>query len=117
LAAAQGIAEAQLNLGLMYATGQGVAQDHAKAVDWFRLAAAQGHPGGQSNIGVAYAMGQGVPRDYIRAYMWWTLAAVSGDEGVVRNRDIISKRMTSQQIGEAQQMARDCQRLKFKDCN
>ena len=40
IAAAQGNAGAQYNLGTMYSNGEGVAQDHAEAVKWFRLAAA-----------------------------------------------------------------------------
>jgi uncharacterized protein len=43
LAAAQGHAGAQANLGLMFENGQGVAQDRAEAIRWYRLAAAQGH--------------------------------------------------------------------------
>ena len=43
LAAEQGDASAQFNLGFMYATGEGVPKDDAKAVKWFRLAAEQGH--------------------------------------------------------------------------
>jgi len=39
----QGDASAQSNLGLMYATGQGVPQDYAEAVRWYRRAADQGH--------------------------------------------------------------------------
>jgi TPR repeat protein len=42
LAAAQGLAAAQSNLGYMYHMGQGVAPDRAEAIRWFRLAAAQG---------------------------------------------------------------------------
>jgi hypothetical protein len=42
-AAEQGKAAAQSNLGLMYAKGQGVPQDYAEAVRWFRKAA--GHSG------------------------------------------------------------------------
>ena len=34
-------AAAQNNLGFMYANGQGVAQDYAEALKWYRLAAAQ----------------------------------------------------------------------------
>jgi len=37
----QGNAEAQLELGLMYADGQGVPRDYKEAVKWFRLAADQ----------------------------------------------------------------------------
>ncbi len=35
-------AEAQVNLGVMYAVGQGVPQDYQEAMKWFRLAADQG---------------------------------------------------------------------------
>ena len=42
--AAKGEASAQFNLGLMYAKGQGVTQDYAEAVRWYRKAADQGLP-------------------------------------------------------------------------
>ena len=42
LAAEQGFAPAQYNLGAMYFEGLGVPQDHKEAVKWFRLAAKQG---------------------------------------------------------------------------
>ena len=45
LAAEQGEASAQFNLGYMYATGRGVAEDNTEAVRWYRLAAEQGHAG------------------------------------------------------------------------
>ena len=37
--AEQGLAVAQFNLGLMYDEGQGVPQDYAEAVKWYRKAA------------------------------------------------------------------------------
>ena len=37
--AEQGVAEAQFNLGLMYYDGEGVPQDYAEAVKWYRKAA------------------------------------------------------------------------------
>ena len=43
LAAAQGHAQAQYNLGVMFEEGKGVAQDRAEAIRLYRLAAAQGH--------------------------------------------------------------------------
>ena len=42
LAAAQGHAIDQHNLGCMFDHGQGIAQDKAEAIRWYRLAAAQG---------------------------------------------------------------------------
>jgi hypothetical protein len=42
LAADQGDADAQFNLGVMFEYGQGVAKNRAEAIRWYRLAAAQG---------------------------------------------------------------------------
>ena len=44
LAAEQGIAPAQYNLGIRYAKGQGVPQDYVTAHMWFNLAGAHGLP-------------------------------------------------------------------------
>ena len=41
--AEQGDADAQVNLGVMYAIGLGVPQDDAEAVRWYRLSADQGN--------------------------------------------------------------------------
>ena len=48
-AAAQGIAEAQFNLGLMYAKGQGVRQDLRTAKEWFSKACDNGDQQGCYN--------------------------------------------------------------------
>ena len=42
LAAAQGNADAQYNLGFMYDNGQGVAQDYVRAHMWYNLGAISG---------------------------------------------------------------------------
>ena len=39
-AAAQGYAEAQVNLGVLHANGDGVPQDYVRAYMWYNLAAA-----------------------------------------------------------------------------
>ena len=49
LAADQGLAEAQYNLGFMYASGRGVPQDHVQAHKWFDLAGASGSEDGRKN--------------------------------------------------------------------
>ena len=69
----QGDAIAQYNLGLMYAYGEGVPEDDAEAVRWYRLAADQGHAGAQYNLGVMYANGRGVPEDDAEAVRWYRL--------------------------------------------
>lgn len=117
LAAAQGNADAQSNLGTMYGNGQGVAQDYAEVVKWFRLAAAQGNAAAQNNLGVMYRDGQGVKQDYVRAHMWFNLGGASGDVSEVKNRDLVAAKMTPQQIAAAQKMARECQQRNFKGCD
>ena len=62
--AAQGNANAQYNLGVMYERGQGVPQDYKEAVRLYGLAATQEHDSAQFNLGVMYRDGQGVPQDY-----------------------------------------------------
>ena len=56
LAADQGNAIAQCNLGVMYDKGRGVPQDYAEAVKWYRLAAEQGHADAQFKLGIMYTM-------------------------------------------------------------
>ena len=77
--AAQGDADAQFNLGVMYAEGYGVPQDYVEAGTWYRLAADQGDADAQFNLGVMYAEGYGVPQDYVEAGTWYRLAADQGD--------------------------------------
>ena len=99
-----GDADAALTLGNMYLTGEGVAQDHAEAVRWFRLAADQGNADAQVNLGLAYGFGLGIPVDFVMAYMWVNLAA-SRNEVAVELRDRIGTLLTSEQRAEGQRLA------------
>ena len=91
----------------MYRSGQGVPQDDAEAVKWWRKAAEQGIADAQHNVGSMYNNGQGVPRDYVFALMWWNIAVASGHEDAQRDREIVAKQMTPDQIAEAQRLARE----------
>lgn len=73
--AGDGDADAQYNLGLMYANGQGVAADFAEAARWYRMAAEQGHPEAQTNLGFLYRAGKGVAKDDGEALKWYRAAA------------------------------------------
>ena len=81
LAADQGDAAAQYNLGYMYDTGEGVPQNYAEAVRWYRLAADQGLATAQHTLGVSYRTGEGVPQNYAEAARWVRLAAEQGHAG------------------------------------
>jgi len=89
----------------MHTTGEGVPQNDAEAVKWYRLAAEQGNADAQFAFGVMYEKGEGVPKDYILAHMWFNLAASRGSSSGTKNRDIVAGFMTRAQIAEAQQRA------------
>lgn len=77
--AEQGHATAQFYLGIMFAFGQGLSQDHAEAVHWFRKAAEQGHLEAQVNLAKSYADGKGITQDYQEAKRWYERAVAQGD--------------------------------------
>jgi TPR repeat protein len=83
--AAQGIAEAQTNLGLLYFYGRGVPRDYTKAREWFEKAAAQDHADAQYNLGVLYDFEKGVPQDFATARHWYEQAATQGHAGAQNN--------------------------------
>ena len=114
--AEQGDADAQFNLGNMYAGRRGIPQDDATAVKWYTKAAEQGDTNAQYNLGVMYDNGRGIPQDFIKAHMWWNLAAAQGDEDAMKNRDLITMQMTPTQIAEAQAAVRACVARGYKGC-
>jgi TPR repeat protein len=91
----------------LYHEGQGVPQDDAEAVKWYRRAAEQGVASAQHSLALMYALGRGVPKDDVLAYMWGNLAASQGVESAVKTLDMIAKKMTPDQLSEAQRLARE----------
>ena len=80
LAAKQGFAAAQYNLGHMYDIGEGVAENNAEAVRWYLFAAEQGDEDAQLVLGQMYYDAEGVFRK-----VWMSR---SGGIRVRRNRDM-----------------------------
>ena len=78
LAADQGDAFAQYNLGYMYSNGQGVPQDYVEAHKWYNLAASR------------YRASEKEQREL-----------------AVKNRELLASKMTPAQIAEAQKLARE----------
>jgi len=108
-AAEGGDADAEADLGWRYDVGDGVEQDSAKALYWFRRAAVHvpnlgGAGQGRNGLGNHYLGGDGVPKDYVQAYMWFSLA------GTEQNLAYVQARMTPEQISQAQQLAADWKR-------
>jgi TPR repeat protein len=78
--AADGDAEAQYLLGVMYAEGRGVQQDFYHAGSFYRKAATQGHAAAQVNLGSLYdnCLGTG-PCNPEKAAYWYRRAADQGN--------------------------------------
>lgn len=118
--AEQGNAEAQFDLGFMYANGKGVPQDYAEAAKCYRKAADQGRPLAQFNLGNLYVDGRGVPKNYVEAYVLFSLAASAStrtesdvafslpvsasdlSQAAIVNRDMTGEKMTPEDIAKAQ---------------
>lgn len=111
IAAEQGDAQAQFDIGLMSYQGnapipwisveggfgydfkkaealQTFVVDYVRAADWWRKAAAQGHAGAQNQLAHLYFEGKGVPKDPLQANEWWQKAADRGDGEAQNNLGI-----------------------------
>ena len=91
----------------MYYNGQGVPQNYAEAMKWYRKAAQQDHASAQNNLGLMFSEGHSMPPDNVQAHMWYNLAAANGPDIAAMNRDIIAAKMTSADVSTAQRLARD----------
>ncbi|MBG99997.1 MAG: hypothetical protein CMN58_06600 [Solibacterales bacterium] len=103
--AKQGDPEAQFKLGNEYVFGKNVPVDHAKALKWYRNAAEQGDAKAQFNLGYMCRNGEGMPSDYVQAYKWYKLAAVHGNTNYQKLRDLVAKRLSPDQLAEAEKLA------------
>jgi TPR repeat protein len=68
-----------------YYFGQGVAQDYAKAREWYEKAADQGNVDAMFNLGFLYANGQGVAQDYSKAREWYEKATANDNASAMVN--------------------------------
>jgi hypothetical protein len=113
---------AQVMLGQMYNKGKGTPPDFNMAMKWWRQAAEQGSMPAQYKLGVMYAAGKGVEVNYVKGLMWLRVAEMGGYNfsGSPEIKNIlftaIEDRLTSSQIEEAQNLARECVRKKYKGC-
>ncbi len=73
-AAEKGLAEAQCELGYMYAEGLGVTQDPEKSEHWYRMAANQGNGSALVSLGLMYYDGTVVSKNRLEAAKLWIRA-------------------------------------------
>lgn len=89
-----GAAEDQLQLGILYHEGLGVAQSDEQAAFWYRKAAEQGDPRGQTLFAWCCLFGRGVPKDMAASAGWYRKAA---DQGVAEARIMLARAYRSGQ--------------------
>ena len=102
--AEKGDASAQNHLGYMYDAGNGVSQDFEEAAKWYRKAAEQGEAFAQFNLGIKYSTGQGVLQNFVTAYAWINIAVANGNSTAEEYKPLIEKKMTAEQIAEAEEL-------------
>jgi serine/threonine-protein kinase len=78
-ACSAGNREACDNLGVMYATGKGVAKDDARAAALYATACNAGNALGCNNLGNIFASGRGVSKDNAQAASLYTKACAAGN--------------------------------------
>jgi len=103
-----GNADAEELIGVMYAMGLGVERDDRRAFEWYLRSAMKGHPGAQSGVGWYYEVGRGLASvDLVRAYLWYVLSAIGGDPDAAISQEEVVKKMTVEQIREAEILIED----------
>jgi uncharacterized protein len=83
--AEKGQALAEYILGLMYANGQGVAENYREALKWLQKAAEHGEAKAQFSVGVIYFKGLGMPPNHAEALKWYRRAADQGNATALYN--------------------------------
>jgi TPR repeat protein len=107
LAADKGHAEAQYNLGRLYASGKGVKKDEAQAERWVSASATQGYAPAMADLGKRFAAGMGVAQDDKHAYFWLTLAFLHGDKSVEKMRTAEAAKLKPTDVSEQDHAAQN----------
>jgi TPR repeat protein len=103
--AKSGDAIAQYRLGVLYALGQGVAQDYPHAAQLFKTSAEGGVAEAQYNIAVMFGDGLGIGRDPVQAVQWYQKAAAQGNANAAFNLGVAY----SNGVGVSQSMTQAAQ--------
>ena len=69
--ARQGDAQAQVDVALLYAAGNGIEQSYADALRWLQEAAGNDQPEAAMHLALMYAVGEGVPNSRDQALYWF----------------------------------------------
>ena len=101
----------------MYYRGEGISEDDAEALKWYRKSANQGFAKAQVNLGMTYDNGKGIPENDVKAYSWWSVAKAQGEKQATSKLDGLKNEMTKEQIAKGQALAAKCWESEFQDCD
>lgn len=128
-AAEQNNARAQIKLGEIYNDGKGVQKNTAQAIKWHRKAAAGEYRSfEQYKLGRLYIYEGNNEMDKIYGHMWLNIASANAGkamqfggndfiEKVTREREALSKKLSGDQLNQAQEMARKCMESSYNYCD
>ena len=74
---------------MRYENGQGIQQDDAQAMSWYRKAADQGDAAAQFNLGLSFEKGEGIAQDDAEAASWYRKSAGKGETWAQFNLGLI----------------------------
>ena len=80
-----GDADGQYNIGMCFATGEGVDKNLELAFHWFQKSADQGNAVAQNHVGYCYKKGEGVEMDLELAFHWFQKSADQGNAVAQKN--------------------------------
>lgn len=124
--AENGYAEAQNRLGFWYFIGYQHVQDYSESYKWYMKAAQQGYALSLSNLANMYEKGFYVLKSDVKAHMFYNLAITASSQDKrfsaimydwIDRRSSIEKRLTNQELTQAQNLARKCHEKNFKECD
>ena len=96
--AEKGVRDAQYNLGLMYRYADGVPEDLAAALRWYKRAAEQGDIQAQYEVGLMYQEGIGVAADQTEAHRWFTMNRLHHYHHVAHNPQLAQWRQQAAKL-------------------
>jgi uncharacterized protein len=105
-AAAQGVAEAQFQLGVRYYEhGKQSKENYRNGFSWFYKAAVQGMAEAQYNVALMYQLGRGVPTNRIEAYKWYIISTAQGYPKSLAARDNLAGDLPRADVAEGERRA------------
>ncbi len=119
--------EATIHLAEMYATGRGMPVDSNAALDMVLSVAKKGNLHAQWDAAQLYRgepavlwfLGEsngGVISNKKLSYMWFNIAAGNGLDQAANMRTDISKKLSQQELSQAQKMSTECIKSSYKTC-